>query len=186
MTPLKALLKSFLSFVQNILNLSQQSTPDVNVLDHKIPEPDFIPDENHILRYVKPSAIDDGVIGGEAFLGRYAGDDPSVNWLEQFPGDLNNQISEIRKKARIEYKATGRLARLNVGKTRSHVLKETNNEHNLTVIKDPLEAENNFEEDLSHALMKGVPSIEDMYGEYVGDLIAECIVDHYPAVLKKA
>ena len=155
------------------------------VSDQRSQEPEFLPDENHILRYVKPLAIDDGVIGGGAFLGRYAGDDPSVNWVECFPGDLNNQISEIRKKARITYAATGLLARLNVGNTCSHVLKETNKEHNLTVIKDALEAKNNFEEDPSHALMKGVPSVEDMHGEFVGDLIAECIIDHFPAVLKK-
>jgi hypothetical protein len=24
-----------------------------------------------------------------------------------------------------------------------------------------------------------------MHGEFVGDLIAECIIDHFPAVLKK-
>lgn len=184
MTLLQTLLKFFLSLAQNILNVFQQSKPDVGIPDQRSHEPDFVPDTGHILRYVKPGAIDDGVIDGGAFLGRYVGDDPSVNWMECFPGDLNNQISQIRKKARITYAATGRLARLNVGNTRSHVLEKTNNEHNLTVIKDPLEEESNFEEDPSHALMKGVPSIDDIHGEFVGDLIAECIIDHYPSVLK--
>ncbi len=185
MTFLRTLLKLFLSIAQNFLNILQGLKQENGPSDEGSLEPDFGPDENHILRYVKPLAIDDGVIGGGAFLGRYVGDDPSVNWVECFPGDLNNQISEIRGKARITYAATGLLARLNIGSTRSHVLKETNKKHNLTVIKDALEAKNNFEEDPSHALMKGAPSVEDMHGEFVGDLIAECIIDHFPAVLKK-
>ncbi|MFZ1747311.1 MAG: hypothetical protein WBO24_04710 [Nitrospirales bacterium] len=184
MNLLQNLLKSFLSLAQNILIVFQKSKRDAVVSDQRSQEPEFLPDEGHILRYVKPSAIDDGVIGGGAFLGRYVGDDPSVNWVECFPGVLNNQISEIRKKSRITYAATGRLARLNIGKTRSHVSEKTNNEHNLNVIKDALEANNNYEEDPSHALMKGVLSVDDIYGEFVGDLIAECIIDSFPAVAK--
>lgn len=146
-----------------------------------------IPDSNHILRYIKPSAIHDGAINGSEFLKRPKDEGTSVNWIEYFQGTLEKQIEEIRKKARLEYKKTGLLARLSVGQACSYVLEKSNSTFNLSVVKDPLpeDEEKGFEEDKSHALIKGTPTLGDLQGEYVGDLIEKCIIDTFPAIPDK-
>lgn len=118
---------------------------------------DLVPDSDHVLRYIKPSGIQDDVINGSEFLKRPNEEEVSVNWIEYFQGTLESQIEKIRQKARLTYARTGRLARLNVGQTCSYVLEETNRTFNLSVVKDrlPEDKENGFEEDPSHALIKG-------------------------------
>lgn len=75
------------------------STPSGEAENTTVNDP--VPDSDHILRYVKPTSIHEGVIIGDAFLGRSSEEDPSVNWIEYFPGDLDNKLSEIRKRRRV-------------------------------------------------------------------------------------
>lgn len=139
-----------------------------------------MPNSDHILRYIRPTDIDNGVIGGSGFLRRQNESSLSVNWLECFCGDLNSQVEEVRRRARITYAAKGKLARLNVENVCRHVASQSNT-CRLRVAKNPLLSENNYEEDPSHALVEGVPSANDPEGEFIGDLIAECLIDSFPA-----
>ena len=145
-----------------------------------------VPPTDHVLRYIRPTAVeDDGTINGSGFLKKPDHKGTSVNWIEYFKGNLECQVDQIRRKARMTYAKTGLLARLNVGIICSHVLEKTANDYDLKIVKDPLEETEEDEEDPSHALIKGTPSINDLQGEYVGDLIVECIIDTFPATPKR-
>jgi hypothetical protein len=144
----------------------------------------IVADDHHVLRYVGGSHIDQGIIGGGGFLRKPTEDYPSVNWLECFAAPLGNQVEEVRSRKRISYKKTARLARLNVGRTRSHVSENSPDKLELSFVKDPLVAEPpKFElDDPSHALMEGPPTVDTPEGEMIGDLIAQTIIDDFPAL----
>ena len=87
-----------------------------------------LPDDAHVVRYVKSSWINDenGSIDGEAFRLRPNDSGVSVNWLEWF-GNFTKaqQLNEVRRLSRLEMRKSGCLAELNVGATKQHVLKHT-------------------------------------------------------------
>jgi hypothetical protein len=136
-----------------------------------------------VLRYVGGLHIDQGEINGSAFLCRATEPSPSVNWLECFGGTLEQKVDEVRKRARMKYGTTARLARLNVGRTIAYVFENTPNSLVIEFVLDQLKAdpERGLPEDLSHALMKGVPKADTPEGELIGDLVANCIIDSFPA-----
>ena len=139
---------------------------------------------DHVLYYVKPTQVEDGVVNGEAFLARPRDDDGlSVNWLEWFDPPVENQVEGVRRLARITYAKSGRLARLNIGAVRRHVRGNDQFATVLSFAHDPLEPEGQFAADPSHALVKGLPNHGTPEAALVGDLIAECVIDPlYPAV----
>lgn len=142
-----------------------------------------LPDPDHVLRYIRPRHVENGVVNGEGFLTRPGEDAPSVNWLEWFDPPVEDQVASVRSVARLSYAKTGQLARLNVGQTIRYV---TENEPNGLVISfehDPLEADDKHRADPSHSLIRGVPVQDTPEATLVKDLIAECIVPPlYPAV----
>jgi hypothetical protein len=144
---------------------------------------DALPEADHVLRYVGGNQIDRGRINGAAFLCRKNEASPSINWLECFPGDLNAQIAEVRRCRRINYGATARLARLNVGFSSLYVSRNDPNSSLINFISDPLDrdTEGQFPEDPSHSLIIGVPTIDSPEGELVGDLLAECVIESFLA-----
>jgi len=148
---------------------------------------DSLPSEAHVLRYAQPRCIDerDGVreIQGTAFWSRPRDENmTSYNWMECFAGSHDERIQEIRKRARIEYKAKGLLAKLNVGSV-MHVLEEKLNGKCLSrFIEDPLNPEPpNHGDDPSHTLMTHMPAEGELLVEAIGDILAECVIDQYPA-----
>lgn len=147
---------------------------------------DPVPNEDHILRYIGGQHVDwdkdgDPVVTGGGFIARPRDNNrPSYNWLECLHGTLEERIQTVRHTARISYSAKARLAKLNVGRVIQHVCENTD-DICVTVIQDPLEAENEYPPDPSHALMTNVPDENDPEGELVGDLIAECVCHTYPA-----
>ena len=138
-----------------------------------------IPTTDHVLRYISPRHIDNGVINGVGILGRpLEKGEASANWLECFQGNLLEQLNEVRIRKRIKYAATGKLVRLNVGVTYTY-LKEKN--YGIKFLKDPLPAIEDYVEDPSHALICGLPDNESSERTIIGDFLEHCILDSFPA-----
>src|SRR5262249_40997314 len=142
---------------------------------------DNLADEHHVLRYVKPSHVDRHSkavqITGSAFLCRPDEDTCSVNWMECFDPPIDNQCACIRAEKRITYKASAKLARLNVGKTRKSVLEEA--QVILAFVYDPEEPASPRlpKSQLSHSIIAGMPKLDTIEGELVGALLRDCIPD---------
>jgi len=144
---------------------------------------DPVPDPDHVLRYVGGNHIENGEINGSGLLRRSNETHPSVNWLERFSGDLEDRVAEVRRRRRLTYGATARLACLNVGHAKTYVLQNDPNSRRITVIQDPLDEdrERGSPEDPSHSLIEGVPGVDTPEGELIGDLLAKCILDSFSA-----
>jgi hypothetical protein len=143
------------------------------------PEDTPISDSHHVLRYVRRKHVDNGVVNGSGFLARPNEDAPSVNWMECFSLPIENQVSEITKRRRIKYEKRAQLVRLNVGHTREYVKKNSPVEIDLTFLHDPLSAEGDFCEDSSHAIIRGMPVLDTVEGEMIGDLLVDCIIERF-------
>jgi hypothetical protein len=143
----------------------------------------YLPDRDHVLRYVSPRHVDGDVVDGEAFLARPRESAPSANWLEWFDPPIENQLAGVRSVARLTYAKTGRLARLNVGQTRQYVRENDPNGLMLSFVHDPLGVEGTHPADPSHTLIKGIPVQDTPEAALVKDLIAGCVLKPiYPAV----
>ena len=144
---------------------------------------DSLPAGDQIVRYVKPSMIqDDGTADGSDFRLRPSmpGDTGlSVNWLEVFGQGKSHQMNEVRRLCRLRLRPNGRFAEMNVGTVMRRVAEELDS---LRIIHDPLDAEENFYADPSHAEIIGLPPGHSDHAVLVGDLIAECVIAMYPAV----
>jgi hypothetical protein len=142
-----------------------------------------IPDSEHVLRYLRPRHVENGVVNGEGFLTRPGEDAPSVNWLEWFDPPIENQVKGVRSITRLTYAKTGQLARLNVGQTKSYVRENDPNGLSLSFIHAPLDPEGAYPSDPSHSLIEGVPIQDKPEAALVKDLIANCVLEPlYPAV----
>ena len=53
----------------------------------------------------------------------------------------------------------------------------------LRIVHDPLEANEGFDADPSHAQIIGLPPGDSNHALLVGDLIADCVVDMHPAIV---
>ena len=143
---------------------------------------DDLPDDDRIVRYVKPSMVqEDGHPDGSEFRLRPGRPDDiglSVNWLEAFGQDKNHQLAEVRRLSRLTLRPSGRFAEMNVGTIKRKAAEEL---ETLRVVHDPLEAEAAFEADTSHSEITGLRPGESDQAFLVGDLIAECVLDTHPA-----
>lgn len=141
---------------------------------------DKLPDESHVVRYVKPSLVEDDAIDGSAFLLRQGETTLSVNWLEAFGGvDQDYQLDEVRRLSRLRLARNGRFAKLSVGETKRHVsegAKETGIPAELGVSAAPLDPADDFEADPSHAVVTGLPPGDSDNALLIGDLIAESVM----------
>lgn len=143
---------------------------------------DDLPATDHIVRYVKPSMIEeDGAPNGSEFRLRPNRPDEtglSVNWLEAFVGDKSDQIAEVRRLYRLTVRKTGRFAELNIGSVQTRLAEEL---ETLRIVHDPLDAEDDFDADPSHAEITGLPPGDSPEADMIGDIIAECVLDMHPA-----
>lgn len=141
-----------------------------------------LPNDSHIVRYVKPSLIDDEIVDGSAFVLRNEEIGLSVNWLEAFGDDDHFiQLNEVRRVSRLRLSTNGRFAKLNVGETKRRVsmaAKEAGTSVVLDMSEAPLACTAEFEADPSHAKITGVPSRSSDEAMLVGDLISDCVM--YP------
>jgi hypothetical protein len=137
-------------------------------------------DDHHVLRYVAPKHVDNGIINGSAFLRRPHEQASSVNWMEWFPLPIENQVSGVRSVRRLTYAKNGRLAQINVGRARHYV--EERAHIKLSFRHDPLPAALDYPEDPSHALIHGIPALDSPDSELIQDLLADTVIAHFPAV----
>lgn len=147
---------------------------------------DQIPDDDHVVRYVRPSLVDDETVDGSAFVLRKGEPTLSVNWLEAFGGaDQEYQLNEVRRLSRLQLARSGRFAKLNVGETKRHVLEcveETGVAVGIGIAAAPLDPTDEFKADPSHAAVTGPPPSDSDEALFIGDLIAECVMyPLYPA-----
>ena len=145
---------------------------------------DDLPNGDHIVRYVKPTMVqDDGTADGSDFRLRASRPDEeglSVNWLEAFEPGKSHQVNEVRRLCRLRLRPRGRFAEIEVGTVLRKVSEELDT---LRIVHDPLDAQEGFDADPSHAEMIGLPPAESDHAALVGDLIAECVIDMHPAIL---
>ena len=135
--------------------------------------------EHHVLRYVggRHFDIDKETVDGGAFLRKKKDTDGlSVNWLECFPGSLEDQAAGVRRAARIKYGSTAGLARLNVGQSINSVRENHPERLALSFVHDPLPAEDEHASDPSHSLIAGAPFENGPDADLLGDLIAQCVL----------
>ena len=149
---------------------------------------DELPDDGHIVRYVKPSLVEDEAVDGSAFVLREDETTLSVNWLEAFDGyDQDHQIREVRRLSRLRLATNGRFAKLNVGQTKRHVsecIEAIGVSAEPGISAAPLDPTDEFEADPSHAVVTGFPPGDSDDALLIGDMIAECVV--YPLYPGKA
>ena len=133
-----------------------------------------IPDDNHIVRYVRPTLIlENDTVDGSAFLLGSGHRTLSVNWLEVLGGDKDFQLNEVRRLIRLNLSKNGKFAELNVGKTKQHV---SENAKEVGIVGEPLAGTAESEADPSHAGISGLPAGDSDEGMLIGDLIAECVI----------
>lgn len=141
---------------------------------------DDIPDQDHVLRYVKPSLLDGTHVNGGAFVLRESETGLSVNWLEVFENyGHTDPVNEIRRLSRISLASTGKFAKLNVRQTKQYIsaaVDEAGISLDLTVLEAPLPGTPDFEPDPSHAEIHDLPDHANDAAMLVGDLLAECIM----------
>ena len=148
---------------------------------------DNLPGDYHVIRYAKPTSVrTNGKVDGCAFCLRENRPDDtglSVNWLECFSNRTKEkQLAEVRRLARLKMREGGSLAELNIGATKQYVRTVFDG---LRFIHRPLAAEDEFEADLSHSEITGLPQGNSPEAELIGDMIAQSINAVYPAVLRQ-
>ena len=80
---------------------------------------DELPDADHVVRYVRPSSVQNGIVNAAEFV--LVKDGVSVNWLEYFQEKTTEeQLSGVRRLVQLTIRPNGRFARLNVGGTKNH------------------------------------------------------------------
>ena len=141
---------------------------------------DDLPDDDHVVRYVKPTSVqEDGGVDGSGFIMRQGDNSLSVNWLEFFSGyNKVQQLNEVRRLSRLKMSKRGCLAELNVGKTKQYVLRELSV---LRFVHKPLTPEPEYEADPSHSEIARLPPREDPQAMLIGDMIAKCVKAIHPA-----
>ena len=143
-----------------------------------------LPNDSHVVRYVRPGLVDGEAVEGSAFIRRNRDRRGlSVNWLEAFGADIGDevQLQHVRNLFRLELSRNGRFAKLRVGDTKKFVsagAEEAGISLVLGMVDAPLPARDKFEADPSHAEITGVPPPDSDEAIVIGDLIAECII--YP------
>lgn len=84
-----------------------------------------IPDSDHVLRYCKPSSVNDGKIHPSAFRLRTSEKYLSVNWVEYHGRGMTIDMQIEKVRADVEtsliIKPGGRFARINVGAAKKNI-----------------------------------------------------------------
>ena len=135
---------------------------------------DDLPDENHVVHYVKPTLVrKDGKAGSDAFRLRKDEYGLSIHWLECFVGLAKpQQLDEVRRLSRLKIPKSGRFAELNVGTTKQHLKEQLSD---IRFVHKPLNAISNHEADPSHSEIVGLPELDSPQGALIGDMIAKCV-----------
>ena len=147
-----------------------------------------LPENDHIVRYVKPSNLEFDRVNIDEFKLREENPDErgvSVNWLEYYKNlSKEEQLAEVRrvKASRLKLRKNGRFAELNVGKIKRLLSEEL---PKLRIIHTPRDAERGFLADPSHSEIIGLPSGNPEQFHLVAQIIVKkCICGLHPAILE--
>ena len=148
-----------------------------------------IQEDQRVVRYVRPRLVHStGHADPEAFADPQAfvlrtlddgtpEDGLSINWLDAFPGGIQSQLEEVTRCLRLKVTRNGRFAEFVVGDLTT-LLAAENVES--SVVHDPLEAEDDYPEDPSHALVLGLPHPSTDRATEVGAQLARAALLHLP------
>ena len=139
---------------------------------------DKIPDQNHIARYCRSAHTSDGQIQATAFMLRSGEESLSVNCLEMLSCPTRqSEVAQLQRIYAAKLRSVGaraKLAILNVGEVRNHVLVESPDRRNLEVLHDPQYEEY---EDPSHS---GIYNLRED-DELIAELILKTVRETYNA-----
>ena len=131
-----------------------------------------LPDDTFVVRYAKPSLINDDRISGAVFVLRSEDEGLSVNWLDFFEKcNKEQQLDKVRESSQMSMNKNGRLAELNVGITKKHLAGEL---ESIYFKHKPCD------DDPSHSEVFGLPSGDTPEAELIGDMIAQTVTAVYP------
>lgn len=140
---------------------------------------DAPPDTDHLVRYIKPSNIEeDGTVSSVEFRLRPGETGISCNWLEAFAGDKRRQLAEVRRLCRIKVRKTGDFAELHLGTVRSNAARRL---VTLRIIHAPLAATDGFEADPSHAEIMYQSQTNPARAAIIVEVIARSVINMHPA-----
>ena len=136
----------------------------------------------HLTGHADPEAFVDARVDSGAFVLRMgddgtAEDGLSVNWLDAFPGGTRSQLEEVTRCLRLKVTRNGRFAEFVVGDLTALLAAENVDS---SVVRAPLEAEDDYPEDPSHALVLGLPHPSTDRATEVGAHLARAAVLHCP------
>ena len=142
-----------------------------------------IREDQRVARYVRPRLVHStGHADPEAFVLRTNDDGTpedglSVNWLDAFPGGTRSQLEEVTRCLRLKVTRNGRFAEFVVGDLMALLAAENVDG---SVVRAPLEAEDDYPEDPSHALVLGLPPPSTDRATEVGAHLARAALLHCP------
>lgn len=151
----------------------------------------LVPLHDHVVRYISLKHLDSspdgslrvmrsGFVPRPTELGKV-----SCHWLEIF-GDVEDEsIQRIREVSRLRLRKSGKFAMLNVGEMLVSVSRCVDSCSDLSVLSDPLDRDENWPPDPSHAVISNVPDEKDPQCDAVGDAIAITVLKLHPAVNKQ-
>ncbi|MBU1206812.1 MAG: hypothetical protein KKH04_07795 [Proteobacteria bacterium] len=125
---------------------------------------DKIPDQHHIARYCKPTHAPDGQIQATAFMLRLGEENLSINCLELLNcSGRENEVAQLQTiyATKLSVGARAKIAVLNVGEVRNHVLDESPDRRNLKVLHDPQS------EDPSHSGIYNLREDDELIAELI-------------------
>ena len=139
-----------------------------------------LPENDHIVHYVKPRNVEDGQVSIAEFRLRENEKGVSGNWLEYYENlSKEEQLAEVRVASRLVLRKNGRFAELNVGRIKDFLAEEL---PGLRVVHTPLDAEEEFPADPSHSEITGLPSYSSERADLIAEMIAKCVCDLHPSI----
>ena len=142
-----------------------------------------VPDDHHVARYCPKSKLgEDGQARPTAFMLKVDKSEKSlsVNWLEHLEiserADKISELREVYKRKRYTVTPTSKFAVLQVGRTIEYVWRNTNGDHLISAIHEPVGPPEFDHEDPSHSGIYGVPSEDD---NEVSKYIADSVIEHH-------
>ena len=116
----------------------------------------------------------------------------SIPWYERFHGPLEEQLNQVRQRARLNHAASGKLLEILVCTVKFPF--ESNHElralATLEFIRDPLPPKQGLRPDKtpgmvkgdgSHSLIKGMEVLDESHRKAVADFLARCVLREFPA-----
>ena len=148
-----------------------------------------IREDQRVVRYVRPRLVHptghadpEAFVDAGAFVLRTRDDGTaeaglSVSWLGAFPGGTRSQLEKVTLHLRLKVTSNGRFAEFVVGDLTTLLAAENVDS---SVVHDPLDAEDDYPEDPSHALVLGLPHPSTDRATEVGAHLARAALLHFP------